>query len=414
MKRTLIAILILWISQFSFSQNQERCQEIAKTVLEAVIQKDFETIKPYLTEDFEIGGQKTPIAEIVLKQLITQLTLEKYTLINKNLSNDCLTIHYDVKYKSLKNKKALLGFNSDNKIKRIELLKIEVKNLKKDETKIEQNSSNLIEIPFIETNKLVLVKAKINGIERDFILDSGAPTTILNAKYVKQQDVESISSTKGVTGSNLSGLDIQKYSIDFYGIRTNKQKTLIADLSNLEKDRTKVYGLIGYDFLKKYDVLFDYERKIITLIQPHYFDTYKKEKLSKYHQIETVPMTLRGHIPILSVNILEKNYHMGVDCGATSNILDEKFYNDIKTGLNNENINTLIGASKKKKKMKTATLRNLYIGKSRYKNTNFGFTDISHLNNNKKILIDGLIGYEFLSKQPTLLSYQRKEIVLIQ
>ena len=43
----------------------------------------------------------------------------------------------------------------------------------------------------------------------------------------------------------------------------------------------------------------------------------------------------------------------------------------------------------------------------------FTFNDISHLNNAYKMEIDGLIGYEVLSKQKTLISYKRKEIIFI-
>ncbi len=413
MKYISTLILALFIAQFAFSQNQEKCAKIAETVFEAIIQKDFETIKPYLTKDFTIGGQQTPIAEMVLKQLINQLDLQKYTATNTTSNASGLTLNYDVEYKGLTAKKALFVFNADNKIEKLELLKIEVKNLKRDDVSIQYNPAKLIEIPFIEMGKLIVVEAKINGTKRNFILDSGSPTTIINSKYANKKDVKSISTAKGATGNNISGMDIQKYSIDFYGIKTNAQKALVADISGLEKDSMKIYGLIGYDFIKEYDVLFDYKEKIIKLIKPSYFETYKKERL-KQHSIKTIPLILRGHIPIITAEIAKKKYRMGIDCGATVNTLDKKYYLDIKAYLRKEEVDSLTGISKEKKIIKTAVLKKLYIDKTLYKRTNLALMDMAHLNKNAKITIDGLLGYEFLSKQGTLLSYKRKEILLIR
>ena len=40
----------------------------------------------------------------------------------------------------------------------------------------------------------------------------------------------------------------------------------------------------------------------------------------------------------------------------------------------------------------------------KFKKMNTVFSDISHLNKNNKIIINGLVGYEVLSKHPTLIS----------
>jgi len=39
------------------------------------------------------------------------------------------------------------------------------------------------------------------------------------------------------------------------------------------------------------------------------------------------------------------------------------------------------------------------------------FSDISHLNEGYSMNINGILGYEFLSIQPVLISYLRKEII---
>lgn len=45
------------------------------------------------------------------------------------------------------------------------------------------------------------------------------------------------------------------------------------------------------------------------------------------------------------------------------------------------------------------------------RNTRTVFNNISHLNTNKDERIDGLIGYEILSRQKTILSYRNRKLL---
>lgn len=412
MKHILTITLALLITNFVFSQNQERCKEIAENVFEAVNKKDFQAIKPFLSKDFTIAGHKMPLAENILMALIAQLNkIEKHTL--TSVENEIgVTLYYDLVYEELGKKQSLFVFNDKNKIQHLELLKIAVKTLDKKDKKIDYSSQNFIEIPFFQMQKLIVVKAKINGVERNFILDSGSPHTIINSKYIGNKEETSSSGLKGVGGSSLSGMNIEKINLDFYGIKMLEQDALTLNISHLEKDSIEIYGLIAYDLIKEYDVLFDYKNQIVTLINPDFFEKYKSKKLKDYKKSISLPLSLRGHIPVVSVHIAKRKYNMGIDCGATANLLDEKNYVAIKKNLKKITSSGLLGASKEKKEVKYASLKKLYLNKRLYKNTSVVFSDISHLNKNAEVFIDGLLGYEILSKQLSLLSYKRKELVL--
>ena len=81
--------------------------------------------------------------------------------------------------------------------------------------------------------------------------------------------------------------------------------------------------------IKDYDVLFDYENKLINLIQPDKFDAYRTENLKDF-DVEVVPMSLSGHIPIIEVKIGEETLKMGIDCGAEYNLIDQSFFPKVK------------------------------------------------------------------------------------
>lgn len=59
---------------------------------------------------------------------------------------------------------------------------------------------------------------------------------------------------------------------------------MASDLSHLEKG-TDVYGLIGYDVYKDYDLMFDYKKKTMTLIDPDYTETFLKECRYEYEEV---------------------------------------------------------------------------------------------------------------------------------
>lgn len=421
LKYILLPILSAVISTMAFAQDRAVCEKIVGVVFEGIGKQNMALIKPLLTEKFEISGQTAPVAEKVLEMLVGNLGgIKSFTLTEVRADTTGLRLSYEVEYEKKGKKQAYFEFNEKNKIRRMELLKIEVKTAKTDLEKIQYNPDNVIEVPFTRMGKLIIVKVSINGVEKDFILDSGSGFTIINSKYIDEitttgvkRNKTVLSSAKGVHNESLSGTNVVKATIDFYGIRVNEQDILSYDISHLELDGRPIYGLIGHDLLRKYDVLYDYDRGVVTLINPEYFEAYRKEKLSE-HLIETVPLEWRGHIPIVSIKI-DRNYRkMGIDCGATANLLDVALLPRMPRYLNKIQTSELRGASTSKKNVTHALLKEFYVGKTLYKNTETVFSDIAHLNKDEEVKLDGLLGYEFLSKRPTLLSYQRKELLLIK
>ncbi|WP_420187399.1 aspartyl protease family protein [Bacteroides pyogenes] len=419
MRCILLSILSVVITTVAFAQDRAECERIAGVVFEAVGRQDIEQIKPHLSEVFEVSGQTSPIAGKVLEMLVGNLGGIKSFTLTEAKADTCLTLNYDVEYEKHGKKQAAFVFDRNNRIKKMNLLTIKVKTAKRSPSDIIYNPSNVIEIPFEMMKNLIIVKATLNGEERDFLLDSGSRSTIINSKYVGEatsadkQGATAISNSRGVHDEALTGMNVEKASIDFYGIRIEEKEMLTLDISHLEGGGRQIYGLIGYELIQKYDVLYDYNRKVITLIAPDYFETYRKEKLAG-HFIETVPLEMRGHIPIVPVKIGDDYYKMGIDCGAGVGLLDINLFVPIKSLLKKISSESLSGASKGKKEVTKSRLKKFHAGTTAYKNMQFVFSDIAHLNKDKEVKIDGLLGYEFLSKHPTLISYQRKELLLIK
>ena len=77
-------------------------------------------------------------------------------------------------------------------------------------------------------------------------------------------------------------------------------------------------------------------------------------------------------------------------------------------------IDTLTGLDNNRIHVKSGILKMLKFKEKGFKNLKTVFSDLTHLNKDKEIKIDGLIGFEILSKQMTLIRYGQKELVLIE
>ncbi len=423
MKLITTIVFVTLMVQSVFSQDIEKCREIVKITIDAINTKSAVELENHLAADFEIANQKGEIAKIVLKQLFTQLgdKVQSYSEINTEIIEKSITLTYSIKYKKMGEKNATFVFDENNKLKKLELFKMEVKTMDKSKGKIDKPEKEVITIPFTMIGNLIAVDVMLNNKKRVFLFDSGSPSVILNSKYIQQNGTNrkktiSSSSSKGVNGS-ISGMNIEKVEkLDFAGIKIENQDVLTLDISNLEKSLEtdiEIYGLIGYELIKDYDILFDYDKRELTLINPDFFTQYKNNELSNY-KLTIVPFSLSNHIPVIKARIGSKDYSFGIDCGAETNLLDKRHFQQLSRYVKHIEKDTLSGADKNRVEVEKGLLNKVIICGKKFKNMRSVFSDISHLNNGYKLKLDGLMGYELLSKQKTLISYRRKEMIFIE
>lgn len=193
------------------------------------------------------------------------------------------------------------------------------------------------------------------------------------------------------------------------------QEILTLDFSNIEKKQRgiQIGGLIGHELIKDYDLLIDYKSQELILIVPEQYEEYKKQYLFN-SKLTVVPFQMTSHLPLVQARIGNNDYTFALDTGAEANLIDVKFFQRVSGELKKIKKNTLSGLDQNSKEVNAGKLKKLFIGGKTLKNTETIFGDISHLNTDDDHKIDGIIGYEVLSKQKTLISFARKEIVFIE
>jgi len=131
-------------------------------------------------------------------------------------------------------------------------------------------------------------------------------------------------------------------------------------------------------------------------------------------KLKVVPFQMTSHLQLVQARIGNNDYTFALETGAEANLIDVKFFQRVSGELKKIKKNTLSGLDQNSKEVNAGKLKKLFIWWKTLKNTETIFGDISHLNTDDDHKIDGIIGYEILSKQKALISFARKEIVFIE
>ncbi len=415
MKRLTFLFVALLCAFHAYSQDVTECRKVVNIAVDAVNNRSTDELKKYLASDFTCAGKSGAIAIKVMELLVTQLDehISDIRKISEQQENGTLTLVYDFNYsKKLGHKNATFVFNANNQLKQLELLSVQVKTLDK-KTDFETPAQEIITVPMEIQDNMIVVTAKLNGIERKFIFDSGAQSLYLNSRYFGKDTINSISGAKSVN-SSISGQDIIPIdSFDFYGIKTQNKDFVMSDLSHLLKDEG-IYGLIGYQVVKDYDWLFDYANKTLTLIKPDKTADYINKMQYTTYEIPIQMTSETSHIPFVKGKIGTEEVSLGIDCGAAANLLDIALFDKLKNNLTDITTTELAGVSTQKTDVQKASVKSLALGKKLFENVSTVFNNMNHLNSRWENKIDGLIGYEILSKQKTIVSLRNKKIIFIQ
>ena len=197
----------------------------------------------------------------------------------------------------------------------------------------EKNVDKVV-IPFKFINNLIFIPIKVNGIELNFLLDSGVQETILfsmeDKKEVSFFNVEKITLRGLGSEESIEGLKSGNNTLEVKGLKyTNHLLYIVLDQSfNLSYHiGIPVNGIIGYNFFKSNLVEINYERKRITVYRD-------KQKIRKKieNKFQHVPITIERSKPYITgslvLNAVEIPVKLLIDIGNSDALW--LFQNDSK------------------------------------------------------------------------------------
>ena len=284
------------------------------------------------------------------------------------------------------------------------------------ERKLKNNNRNTSKLPsefttdFSIKNGLIYVNANLNGKVRSFLLDSGLGTNLIlnsDAKFVENLTGTDICINGMGSGKCREVETSWINTFNWKGIKLSNTEVTAMSLSHLGQG-DGFAGIIGFNTFKNYQLTFDFQHGILKA------DTKKnieKEVKENGKLISTIPFELKDHMPVFEVEINGKKYKMGLDTGASVNVMNNKYLSDFSDSVSNIREVSMKGFGGKST-VQRGSIKETKIGGLNYDNMDYNFdnSSLNSLNKEYKYGIDGIIGYEFLKKYITVIDFKSKEI----
>ncbi len=254
---------------------------------------------------------------------------------------------------------------------------------------------------------LIFLNAKLEGRSQSFILDTGSPHLLLNTSlYGKKRNNKNGFEINGVGGKK-KVKKMYKVNFDWQGINVKREPSYSVNLGNIAKIKKRdLAGLISYDQVKRKELLIDYEKEKVFLISKS-----NKTFFENYDKSDRIWFRMVGHIPVVKVKIGNKRYYFGIDTGAEINVIDKRLRKRLpKDMIASDFLGLIMGSDNKKIQVNHIKVKEMKVGKSYYKNQPFAFADLSFLQGEDGIQLDGLLGYPFLKEALFSINYRKKQL----
>jgi len=260
-------------------------------------------------------------------------------------------------------------------------------------------------IPFSRAGNLIIIKARVDTLEGNFIMDTGAPHLILNMTYFRDYPSagEQEDSQGGITGNvaSTSPTDVPQLSLG--PIKYNRLHAHRINLGHIENSKgIKILGLLGLSLFSQFEMIIDYEQSVIHL---HLIS--KKERSMPFHH----PMLAdTGKYTISPIDIVEdkllvlgmlagKKLNFVIDTGAESNVMDSRLPNKLLENVSITRRVMLSGTGNRKIEALYGYMKNIQIGKQGLTTLPVIVTNLEKMCYAYNRCIDGMLGFDFLSLQ---------------
>lgn len=252
----------------------------------------------------------------------------------------------------------------------------------------------MIKIPYKLIGGIILIPVTANGKEGFFAFDTGAMQTAVNKAYFPEMQGKNIDIAKfseGVKKSTAAEGILNTLSVSGVELEWSNMSVLIMDLMYAENalkpdmPDLKLLGTLGIDVIQKYTVLLDYTAAEIILDPEHDFENQ-----------EAIPMKCEK-LPVVEIEVSNKTCEFVLDTGANICLLGQSFQNDSQLTVVSET-------------PKIVTIPVIRMGENEYKNITATISDISAIQ--KRVLVEGVIGYQVLSPQRTILDFKNNQLIM--
>jgi predicted aspartyl protease len=275
---------------------------------------------------------------------------------------------------------------------------------------VSKPDTSSLTIPLIRIGRLFVIEATIDGETGNLIFDTGATNLVLNRTYFRDYIKTEEQSSVGITGGagiveKITANQLNVGELKFQGIPAS-----LANLGHIENQRgIKVLGLFGFELIKKFEITIDIEnnRLILNPIDKkgNLLNTSKQFKADYTQTVETAK-----NILFLDATVGGKNLRFCFDTGAESNALNSNLQNSILQTVSITRTSKLSGAGSASREVIFGRMNSFLFGESPINNMGTIITYTDYLSAAYGVQIDGVLGFDFVSKGNFCINFVKKQV----
>lgn len=168
----------------------------------------------------------------------------------------------------------------------------------------ERTNNVVATIPFrLAHNHIIYLAVSVNGAPLEFVLDTGATTSLINLESIGELNIKSLSQVPigGAGNAEVFGHIIEPADVEIAGLEDFTVPLQVAfpfaEVSAFEE--SSIDGILGYEFFSSFTVEIDYKEKLLTL--------YEKDGFEYSGAGSRVALELRSNHPHLKATIFPGN-----------------------------------------------------------------------------------------------------------
>lgn len=258
---------------------------------------------------------------------------------------------------------------------------------------------------------LILLPVQVNGRGPfEFILDTGAGTSLLSSDLAKQLEVKVLGSKEGQSAGGKVSVSLAK--VDSLAVGEAKLDDVdvgIVDLSQVAKTiGAKIDGDLGYNFLKYFRVTIDYRACEI-----HFDDPKRIDNFGRTAQTEIAMRLASPAKPLVLVDVHANGrgpFQFAIDTGTSTTAITPELAKELGVASSPIDPATTGGAHVD---VTAGTLKSFHVGRAKIDDMAVVVADFfAMLSQAIGAKLDGIVGYNFLRNYKVAFDYPNETLSL--
>ena len=284
-------------------------------------------------------------------------------------------------------------------------------------TFLSRDDSSSCIIPFNRVGNLILIQARADTIEGNFILDTGSPYLVLNVVYFRNYQVTPLSheDQTSVSGTSTAVEQTSVRHFSFGSLNYYWEKADLIDLGHIENSKgVKILGLIGLRQIQQCEIIIDYNASLIYIhrIGKKEAKTYKSEQLKNEAAYSTIPISIEEQKVIAKTEMEGKKLQFIVDSGAETNILDSRLSEKIFEHVDITGRLNIRGTGNSIVEALQGNLKGMTLGTEKIGSMPVLITNLEKTCFSVNSCISGVLGLEFLPLQKIGFNFVTRKMYL--